>query len=95
MYRCRRLRVRAAAARQALDAVLVTYYEASSAVIDQVLFAQTLSDARDAWTVNAEHARDMFVSDPESVSSASALQCQKPAAESLLDRVECIANHAL
>jgi hypothetical protein len=45
--------------------------------------------------MNSQYASNMLVRDPESVAPTPALERQKPTAETLLNRVECITNYTL
>jgi hypothetical protein len=89
------MRIRTAFARQLLDARTVGDHQTRSAVIDQILLAQTLRNARHARAMHPENASDVFMRQSESVSSAPALKRQQPRAESLLNRMKRIAHHPL
>ena len=94
MGRSERKRV-GTSARQFLYPDFVGDLETSPAVVDKISLSQTLRDTRDAGPVNSEHASDVFVSDLEFVATASSLERQEPAAKSLFDRMERVADHSL
>jgi len=70
-------------------------HQSSTSIVDQVSLAQTLGDTRHARPVDSKNTSDMLMCDLELVAAASALECQQPTTESLLDGMERIANHAL
>jgi hypothetical protein len=84
-----------AAARQAFNTILVGDHKPCPSIVNEMLFAQALCDAGNAWAVNTENACNMLVRYSESVALASALKRKEPAAKPLFHRVECIAHHPL
>jgi hypothetical protein len=95
MRRSYRLRFRTATTRKTFDTRPIGDQEPGSAVVDQVPFSQTLSNARNTRPVNAQDPRHVFVRDPKFISLASAMESEQPAAKSLFNRMKGIADDAL
>ena len=82
-------------ARYTLKAALVGNNKTSAAVVDQLSLAQGLSDARDAGPVYTKNARYVLMRELELFPAAALVQRQKPAAKTLFDGVEGIADDTL
>jgi len=84
-----------ASASELLDSRSIGDHQSSASIVDQVSLAQTLGDTRYARPVDSKYTSDVLVRDLESVAAASALKCQQPTAEPLLDGMECVTDDAL
>ena len=78
-----------------LDASAIAQHDAAACIINKIAVAQFLSDACDAWAINAERSSDLLMRQVKYLSAAAVLHHQQPRAKPFLNGMVHIADRFL